>query len=144
MVQSSTAMATASNLTKTATLLTLSLIFCFTTTLLSASSDLKTLSAAEIQLLLNGNTAVGNWDDAKYRQFFDTNGMTIFAQEGTRSAVGRWRVDEQNDQYESWWEMSGWSGYSIARDANDNLFWISSSLPPQQFDMLPGQQLVKK
>ena len=37
------------------------------------------LTTAEISTLLMGNTAVGVWEGAKYRQFFNKDGTVIFA-----------------------------------------------------------------
>lgn len=122
---------------------------CFSLLLLAMSTALfakeKTLTAAEIRELLAGNTAVGRWIDHNYRQFFNTDGSTIYAQENTRSSVGRWRINQENNQYESWWERAGWgSGYRILQ--RDGIYyWISSGdTAPQAFEMLPGQQLTAK
>ena len=118
------------------------LLFVFSTT--SFAED-KTLTAAEIKALLTGNTAIGRWIDHHYRQFFNADGSTIYAQENARSSVGRWRINNSTNQYESWWERAGWgSGYSILR--RDGIYyWISSgNTEPQAFEMVPGQQLTAK
>ena len=107
----------------------------------TANDDLERLSSEEISKLLTGNTAIGSWDGTKYRQYFSDTGTTIYAQEGTRSSTGKWRVNESENTYESWWERGGWSGYPVGRDG-DKLYGISSSLPPQLFEMVPGEQLV--
>jgi len=109
-------------------------------------ADDKTLTAAEIEKLLTGNTAVGRWIDHNYRQYFGDDGATIYAQENTRSSLGRWRVNRVKDHYESWWERAGWgAGYSIVVK-DDVYYWVSSvgSTEPQAFEILPGSQLVKK
>jgi len=108
---------------------------------LAADDDMQRLSAAQISELLTGNTAIGSWDGTKYRQYFSDSGTTIYAQEGTRSSTGKWRVNKTENVYESKWERTGWSGYPVAREG-DKFFWLSSSLPPQQFEVLPGEQLV--
>lgn len=104
----------------------------------------KTLSAAEIENLLQGNTAVGRWIDHNYRQFFNADGSTIYAQEKARSAVGRWRVNSTTNQYESWWERAGWgSGYSILLKEGV-YYWVSSGgTEPQAFELVPGQSLTR-
>ncbi|MEM7257267.1 MAG: hypothetical protein AAF404_07745 [Pseudomonadota bacterium] len=110
-----------------------------------SSADEKKLSAAEITNLLSGNTAVGRWIDHHYRQYFGSDGSTIYAQENTRSSVGRWRVNSASNQYESWWERSGWgSGYDIVLKDGE-YFWVGSdATEPQSFVMVPGQQLTGK
>ena len=109
-------------------------------------ADDKTLTAAEIEKLLTGNTAVGRWIDHNYRQYFGDDGATIYAQENTRSSLGRWRVNRAKNHYESWWERAGWgAGYSIVVK-DDVYYWVSSvgSTEPQAFEILPGSQLVIK
>lgn len=107
----------------------------------TASDDLQRLSAEEISELLTGNTAIGTWDGTKYRQYFSDSGTTIYAQEGSRSSRGTWRVNKTENVYESKWERTGWSGYPVGREG-DKLFWISTALPPQPFEVVPGEQLV--
>ena len=45
----------------------------------------------------------GKWEDKLYRQYFNTDGTTIFAQDGSRSAQGRWRINKKTDEYERIW-----------------------------------------
>ena len=60
------------------------------------------LQTLEITALLLGNTAVGTWAGANYRQYFDPDGTTIYAVDGSRSTLGEWRV--QDGTYESLWQ----------------------------------------
>ena len=60
----------------------------------AVSAQSVKLTGDEIRALLTGNTAIGRWEGTKYRQFFGADGVTIFAQEGARSARGEWRVDD--------------------------------------------------
>jgi len=100
------------------------------------------LRAHEIEVLLSGNTIVGEWRGAPYRQFFDPDGSTIYAQEGARSAVGQWRIDPERDEYQSIWPReSAWEGWYVMEYAGD-FFWVSKSTPPTPFEVLQGQQLV--
>ena len=46
----------------------------------NAAAGDKTLNASQIQELISGNTAIGRWVDHHYRQYFDQNGTTIYAQ----------------------------------------------------------------
>jgi len=107
----------------------------------AAADEMERLSAEEISELLTGNTAIGSWDGTKYRQYFSDSGTTIYAQQGTRSSSGTWRVNKTENVYESKWERTGWSGYPVARQG-DKFFWISTSLPPQPFAVVPGEQLI--
>ncbi len=112
----------------------------------AVSADEKTLTAAEIERLLTGNTAVGRWVDHNYRQYFGDDGSTIYAQENARSSLGRWRINRAKNHYESWWERAGWgAGYSIVFK-DDVYYWVSSvgSTEPQAFEVVSGSQLVKK
>jgi len=111
-----------------------------------ANANDKTLSAAEIKDLLTGNTAVGEWLGSKYRQFFDDDGSTIYAQENTRSSLGQWRVSFSKNHYESWWERVGWGeGFSIVVK-DDVYYWVSSAgnTEPQAFEVVSGSQLIFK
>ncbi len=110
----------------------------------TTGGELEKLNAAEIRQLLAGNTSVGNWDGRSYRQYFATDGTTIYAQKGSRSSLGKWRVDFDKHLYESWWENADWSGYGVSKQG-DNYYWVTpgGTLPPQRFDVLPGNQLTE-
>lgn len=98
------------------------------------------LEGDEIGILLSGNTAVGVWEGANYRQFFGKDGITIYAQEGARSARGEWRVD--GDEYQSIWPNDiGWEGWFVMEFAGE-WYWVSKTTPPTPFEVLEGQQLV--
>jgi len=111
------------------------------TTLPVNADEQERLSAAEIETLLSGNTAIGKWDGTPYRQYFSDDGSTIYAQEGSRSSSGQWRVNRTKNLYESWWQRSDWSGYPVVKEGG-TYYWISPSLPPQAFEVVPGEQLV--
>ena len=72
-----------------------------------------TLTAGQIETLLSGNTTVGQWSGTGYRQFFSTSGATVYLAENAPPDRGKWRVNAETDEYESWWERSGWAGYTI-------------------------------
>ena len=107
----------------------------------SASAQSVKLTAAEITELLTGNTAVGLWEGAPYRQYFGADGVTIYAQEGARSARGEWRVDAQRDEYQSLWPGDAdWEGWFVMEFAGD-YYWVSKATPPTPFKLRSGQQL---
>lgn len=115
---------------------------CFALAALPASAQAVKLKAHEIVALLSGNTAVGTWEGVAYRQFFGADGQTIFAQAGTRSQLGQWRVDAQRDEYQSLWPRDAdWEGWFVMEWAGE-FFWVSKSTPPTPFRIEDGQQLV--
>lgn len=100
------------------------------------------LEAHEIEALLSGNTAVGKWNGIPYRQLFGPDGTTIFAQDGTRSARGQWRVDPEKGEYQSRWPRdTEWEGWFVMEYAGA-FYWVSKSTPPTPFRVEEGQQLV--
>lgn len=100
------------------------------------------LSGAEIRDLLTGNTAVGRWEGASYRQFFGADGVTIFAQDGARSARGNWRVDDTSLEYQSIWPGDDtWEGWFVMAYGG-TYYWVSRATPPTPFQVLEGQQLL--
>lgn len=98
------------------------------------------LSAGEISRLLTGNTISGDWGGA-YKQYFDTNGVTVYVPSGRSGDQGKWRVNTENNSYESWWEMTGWTAYKIAKDGNSYL-WFDSKANKYPFVVLEGKQVT--
>ena len=108
----------------------------------SAHAQSVKLTAAQISDLLTGNTAVGKWDGTRYRQFFGANGVTIYAQEGARSARGEWRIDQTRDEYQSIWPRDdAWEGWYVMEYAGA-YYWVSKATPPTPFRVEQGEQLV--
>ncbi|MEL6121069.1 MAG: hypothetical protein AAFR49_15505 [Pseudomonadota bacterium] len=105
-------------------------------------SDPKTvqLTAGQIDELLRGNTIRGTWNGDPYTQFFDANGQTIYFPEGGRPDPGKWRVNGDTDQYESWWERTNWTGYTIMM-TNDGFAWVSRG-ELQPFEVFEGKQVT--
>ncbi len=116
--------------------------FALTFAVLAGAAEAQSvkLQGNEIGALLSGNTAVGLWEGKPYRQYFDPDGTTIFAQPDTRSARGEWRIVET--EYQSRWPGdAGWEGWFVMEYAGD-WFWVSKTTPPTPFRMLEGAQLV--
>lgn len=106
----------------------------------AADAQSVKLRGDEIGILLTGNTAVGVWDGTPYRQYFDADGITVFAQEGARSTRGEWRVS--GEEYQSRWPSeTEWEGWFVMEYAGQ-WFWVSKSTPPTAFEVLEGEQLV--
>lgn len=106
-----------------------------------ASGQSVKLQANEIDALLSGNTAIGTWNGAAYRQFFDPDGVTLYAQRDARTARGDWRVDAERDEYQSIWPREeDWEGWFVM-EWNGDFYWVSKSTPPTPFRIEQGQQL---
>ncbi|KMW59012.1 hypothetical protein AIOL_003993 [Candidatus Rhodobacter oscarellae] len=90
--------------------------------------------------LLNGNTVLGIWGGDPYRQYFTAAGETIYAVEGQRSTLGRWRIGEHGD-FESQWGAEPWERYPIVT-IDEELHWVAQSGARLPFKILPGEQLV--
>jgi len=109
---------------------------------LTAQAQAVKLSGDDIRDLLTGNTAIGRWEGAKYRQYFGADGVTIYAQENARSTRGEWRVDDVLQEYQSIWPRhQDWEGWFVM-EFGDTYYWVSKTTPPTPFRILDGQQLV--
>ena len=118
-------------------------VLCFGLSANLAMAQSVKLSADEITTLLAGNTAVGKWQGAKYRQFFNSDGATIYAQEGSKSSLGKWRVDSTRDEYQSIWPSDeDWEGWYVM-EYSGAYYWVSKTTPPTPFRVETGQNLVK-
>jgi len=108
----------------------------------AADAQSVKLSGDEIAILLTGNTAVGIWDGTPYRQYFDMDGTTIYAQKNARSARGEWRVE--GEEYQSRWPgEADWEGWFVMEYASQ-WYWVSKSTPPTPFEVLDGDRLIAK
>ena len=118
-------------------------ILAFGVTALPAMAQSVKLTAEQITQLLAGNTAIGKWEGKRYRQYFGPDGVTIYAQEGSRSTRGEWRVDIDADEYQSIWPNdTEWEGWFVMEYAGA-YYWVSKSTPPTPFRIEEGQQLVE-
>jgi hypothetical protein len=98
------------------------------------------LEAAEIEELLAGNTISGTWSGTQYKQFYEADGLTVYVPDGGSADEGKWRVDPATDNYESWWEATGWVGYQIVRDG-DTYYWVDGDGGRHPFVVLEGKQV---
>lgn len=98
------------------------------------------LTAPEIETLLSGNTIVGTWSGTPYRQYYAADGTTLYVPEDGRADEGRWRVNAETDEYESWWRSTGWTPYALVRTEEGEHAWINGDrLEP--FRVVPGRQI---
>lgn len=109
----------------------------------AAAAQSVKLTGPEISALLTGNTAVGEWDGVRYRQYFGADGATIFAHPNAGSTRGQWRVDAQTDEYQSIWPGEvDWQSWYVMEYAGV-WYWVSKTTPPTAFEVLEGAQPVE-
>ena len=113
------------------------LLFCLFLVPPAAAEEL--LTAQEIETLLLGNTISGDWG-GQYKQYYGEDGFTMYVPASGDSDPGKWRVNSEENTYESWWEGTGWVGYQIARDG-DAYLWIDSAGKKFPFVVLDGKQV---
>lgn len=106
-----------------------------------ALGEERKMNAGQIREALTGNTVEGKWGNTPYRSYFQPNGVTIYKPKGGEADMGKWRVDEENDQYCSWWARSGWGCYDLYRDGRRIIWGIPNSETRYPSKILPGKQL---
>ena len=106
----------------------------------NASAGSKQLSAAEIEALLGGNTVSGTWAGSDYKQYFGTDGFTMYVPAGGTNDEGKWRVNAAENSYESWWSATGWTSYKVGREG-EGYVWIDSKGDAYPFVVLEGKQV---
>ena len=97
------------------------------------------VSAAQIMELLNGNTIVGTWSGSNYRQYYDASGFTVYVAEGAPPSRGKWRVKEETDEYDSWWEQTGWTPYTVML-TDKGFAWVNGETL-EYFTVEKGKQI---
>lgn len=97
------------------------------------------LSASEVEGLLTGNTAEGQWDGKSYRSYFGADGTTIFAPSKGETLTGKWRVNPETGQYDSFWDTIGWTAYTVLR-TEDGYAWHKDD-KSYPFSLLQGRRL---
>lgn len=99
------------------------------------------LTAGQIQQLLDGRTALGNWRGTDTRQYFETSGATVYLPEGGVPDEGKWKVDEARNQYCSWWQRGGWACYDVETNGT-TYYWVTPGDDYRSpFTMIDGRQM---
>jgi hypothetical protein len=80
------------------------------------------LSASELEQLLTGNTAEGVWDGIPYKSYFGPSGVAIYDPQNGDALTGKWRINPETGQYESFWDAVGWTAYDVIR-TNEGYAW---------------------
>ncbi|SLN29783.1 hypothetical protein ROA7450_01282 [Roseovarius albus] len=99
----------------------------------------RQLTASEIEVLLTGNTVSGTWSGTPYKQYYGEGGFTMYVPKGGPPDQGRWRVNHETNQYESWWHMTNWTPYTVV-ETDDGLAWVNGETL-QHFEVLDGRQV---
>lgn len=107
---------------------------------LSVAAAPAPITADEIAALLTGNTIVGTWSDTRYRQYFDANGTTAYVTDGGRADEGRWRVNPDTNEYESWWRSTGWTPYLLVHTDEGGYAWVNGDRL-ETFEVLQGKHI---
>lgn len=97
------------------------------------------MTAAEIGDVLAGNTITGTWGGNAYSQFFARDGLTVYVPATGKREEGRWRVNAQTDEYESWWRSTGWIPYTMVR-TGDGHAWLNGDRR-EPFTVKQGRQI---
>ncbi len=90
---------------------------------ISAFAQETRMSADEIARLLSGNTAEGQWEGTAYKSYFAPDGTTIFAPAGADTLTGKWRVNLESEEFESFFDAIGWTGYAVTH-TDAGFAWI--------------------
>lgn len=96
------------------------------------------VTAAQIEKLLSGNTIRGTWGGTGYTQYYGEGGFTVYIPDGGPPSRGKWRVKEDTDQYDSWWENTGWTPYTVVM-TNNGYAWVNKD-SLEHFEVLEGKQ----
>ena len=106
----------------------------------TANAQERELTGAEVAAWISGNTVVGTWAGAAYRQYFSPDGWTDYDQVGVAVDRGRWWVTD--DRYCSHWDASGDACYRVLRDG-DTLIWQTVGVFSRRFtaEVLSGNRL---
>ena len=97
------------------------------------------MTAAQIEDLLAGNTVMGTWSGSNYTQYYGEDDFTVYIPEGGEPDEGKWRVNADTDDYESWWRSTGWTPYAIVM-TNDGYAFVNGEYL-EQFDVFEGKQV---
>ncbi|MFX0545146.1 hypothetical protein ACEWPL_006330 [Roseovarius sp. S1116L3] len=73
------------------------------------------LGASELAELFTRNTAEGVWDGMAYKSYFGPDGVTIYDPQDGDMLVGKWRINAETGEYESFWDAIGWTSYAVLR-----------------------------
>ena len=103
----------------------------------AAEAQSRQLTGAEIAEVLTGNTAVGDWEGARFRQLYREDGTTLHTRTDGARGEGIWRVSENGLYEESWDGGETWTAWTVRRVAG-RLVFLGRDLPTTPFAVEPG------
>jgi len=87
----------------------------------------RPLNGPEIDVLIKGNTVLGQSDGKPWRQYFDPNGETTYVGDNRPPSLGEWNV--QGDKFCSKWPPNDhWVCYAVTGDLDampKSITWIA-------------------
>ncbi len=106
-----------------------------------ASEEVR-LVGSEIRETLMDKTAISTDPDWPYRQYFQSDFTTIYAETGKRSSLGKWKTG--NDLYCSLWAAADWECYQLWKTGK-GIVWIAElNAVRYPARLVDGQQLLEK
>lgn len=99
-----------------------------------ASAEEKFLSGAQIFDLLNDKTIQGTWYGREYTQTFYADGNTSYIEGKHRPSFGKWRVNYDENSFESRWSGPSWAAYKITITAG-TYHWKQQAGDDQPFSI---------
>ncbi|MEI4260501.1 hypothetical protein [Roseovarius sp. D0-M9] len=99
------------------------------------------MSVAELEQLLTGNTAEGVWDGVRYKSYFGPDGTTVYDPQDGDALTGKWRVNPDTGNFESFWDAVGWTPYAVLQTDSGYAWVRGGELYP--FDVIEGRNLVE-
>lgn len=99
----------------------------------------NTMSADEVARLLLGNTIEGQWEGVTYRSYFAPDGTTIYMPANADPLAGKWRVNADSQEYETFFDAVGWTGYTVLH-TDAGFAWIKDG-KTYPFSVLEGRAL---
>ena len=108
----------------------------------SGLSAPNSIRQEKFEALLAGNSIVGVWDAAEYRQYFDMNGSTTYAERGGAPSRGYWRIDDGGRYCSSWPRRATETCYVIERDGEVLLWHVSVDEVVYRSTVVAGPQLT--
>ena len=107
----------------------------------AARAEATRMTARDIQEALIGNTLAGIWGNTPFRTFLQPDGVMYYRPRGGGLEIGKWRIDEENDQYCAWTVKVGWRCYELYRDG-PVVYWSLPGSDERHRSRLIGGRLL--
>lgn len=104
-------------------------------------ADPSPMTQAEFETLIAGNSIVGVWGEAEYRQYFHNSGSTTYVERGGSPSQGYWRIDSGGRYCSTWPPSSHESCYDVERDGDELIWHVPSTELTYSSIVVTGKQL---